>query len=71
MADVGAEPGVWEEIKRRSVESAATVEIDGMRGDSPSVVSRGQVMIETSKDPVGAPISSATFRCGPRKSRRG
>ena len=65
------EPGVWEEIKRRSVESAATVEIAGMRGDSPSVVSRGQVMIETSKDPVGAPIFFRDVPLRPSEVQKG
>ena len=44
----------WAAIKRRSVEHAATVAITGIAGGRP--VSRNQVEITTSKDPVGAPI---------------
>jgi len=43
----------WSAIKRRSVERPAIVTITGVRG---SEVSRGQVAIRTSKDPVGAPV---------------
>src|ERR1039458_2510548 len=46
----------WEEIKKRSVEHPATVEIGGLGGNPPRMVSRGRVVIETSKDPAGAPI---------------
>jgi tetratricopeptide (TPR) repeat protein len=47
----------WEEIKKRSVERAATVAISGFAGaGSASPASRGEVRIETSRDPVGAPI---------------
>jgi len=47
----------WQAIKRHSVASAATVTITGFRGDAPrAAVSRGEVHIRTSKDPVGAPI---------------
>jgi tetratricopeptide (TPR) repeat protein len=47
----------WAAIKERSVERRATVTITGFRDDSlERAVSRGQVGIRTSKDPVGAPI---------------
>jgi tetratricopeptide (TPR) repeat protein len=47
----------WAAIKRRSVERRATVTITGFRDDrTGQAVSRGQVGIRTSKDPVGAPI---------------
>jgi tetratricopeptide (TPR) repeat protein len=47
----------WAEIKRHSVERAATVAITGVREADPGrALSRGRVTIETSKDPVGAPI---------------
>ena len=45
---------LWEAIKRHSVEQAVTVTITGFQGGR--AVSRGQVAIQTSKDPVGAPI---------------
>jgi tetratricopeptide (TPR) repeat protein len=47
----------WAEIKRHSVERAATIAITGVRQADPGrALSRGRVTIETSKDPVGAPI---------------
>jgi len=47
----------WQEIKRRSVDRAATITITGIGGsDQATPLSRGRVSIETSKDPVGAPI---------------
>jgi tetratricopeptide (TPR) repeat protein len=51
------DPAAWRIIKRRSVASAATVTITGFREAAPDQpVSRGKVVIRTSKDPVGAPI---------------
>ena len=47
----------WEAIKRHSTEHPATITITGFQGerlDHP--VSRGKVVIQTSQDPVGAPI---------------
>jgi Flp pilus assembly protein TadD len=50
-------PEVWAEIKKRSTGSFATVTISGYReAGAAQPVSRGQVTIGTSKDPVGAPI---------------
>ncbi|HXW16535.1 MAG TPA: hypothetical protein VEN79_18640, partial [Terriglobia bacterium] len=47
----------WEAIKKHSVERPATVTITGFRKDqSEQPISRGQASIQTSKDPVGAPI---------------
>ncbi|HXX22885.1 MAG TPA: tetratricopeptide repeat protein [Terriglobia bacterium] len=47
----------WEAIKQHSRESPATVTITGREDDQPHVVvSQGQVVIQTSKDLVGAPI---------------
>ena len=49
--------GTWAAIKRRSVKRPATVTISGFRDEDPNhAVSRGRVTIQTSKDPVGAPI---------------
>jgi tetratricopeptide (TPR) repeat protein len=62
---------VWKEIKQRSVESAATLEFDGMRGDSPAVVSRGEVMLETSRDPVGAPVFFRDVPLRPSEVQKG
>ena len=51
------DPKMWANIKKHSVRGAATVTITGYRkeGDN-DAVSRGQVTIATSEDPVGAPI---------------
>lgn len=47
----------WEAIKKRSVGRAATVSISGYADLAAKVpVSRGAIQVETSKDPVGAPI---------------
>jgi len=47
----------WAAIKRRSVERRATVTITGYADERlQTVVSRGEVGIRTSRDPVGAPI---------------
>jgi len=49
--------GTWAAIKRRSVETPATIAIAGFRNeDLKQPVSSGQVRILTSRDPVGAPI---------------
>jgi len=47
----------WEAIKRHSMEHPATITITGFREGQPDrPVSRGTVVIQTSEDPVGAPI---------------
>jgi hypothetical protein len=47
----------WAEVKKRSVERRATITITGYADDRlKTAVSRGEVAIRTSKDPVGAPI---------------
>jgi tetratricopeptide (TPR) repeat protein len=47
----------WATIKKHSVERPATVTITGFLDEhATQAVSRGQTTIETSKDPVGAPI---------------
>jgi Flp pilus assembly protein TadD len=46
----------WAAIKTRSGRHPASVVITGFRDENSSVVSRGQVSIEISSDPVGAPI---------------
>ena len=47
----------WAAIKTRSVRHRATVIITGFRDENAAQpVSRGQVAIQTSTDPVGAPI---------------
>ena len=47
----------WEMIKRHSKEHPATITITGFQsGDVQQAISRGSVTIQTSMDPVGAPI---------------
>jgi Flp pilus assembly protein TadD len=49
--------GVWAAIKTRSTGHLATVVVTGFGGDrADKPVSRGQVAIQTSTDPVGAPL---------------
>jgi len=51
------EPADWETIKKFSVEAEATVAFTGYKDDGlKEAVSRGEVRIRTSRDPVGAPI---------------
>jgi Tfp pilus assembly protein PilF len=51
------EPALWETIKRRSVEQPATLSFFGYRETQRvEILSRGQVTLSTSRDPVGAPI---------------
>lgn len=51
------EAELWTAIKRQSSGHAATITISGFRDENATgAVSRGQVIIETSKDPVGAPL---------------
>jgi hypothetical protein len=62
----------WQAIKRRSAESAATVTITGFRDAAPDqAVSRGKVVIRTSKDPVGAPIFYRDVPLMPAEVERG
>ena len=47
----------WEAIKQHSTERPATVTITGFDGQNPEEpLSRGHITMQTSKDPVGAPI---------------
>ena len=49
--------GTWAAINRHSVELPATVTITGLaKEDADQPLSRGQVAMQTSRDPVGAPI---------------
>jgi hypothetical protein len=51
------DPKIWAEIKKHSVQGPATVTFAGFRSeDTGKPVSLGQVRIQTSTDPVGAPI---------------
>jgi tetratricopeptide (TPR) repeat protein len=60
----------WATIRQHSVERPATVTISGIRGGN-QTVSRGQVMIQTSKDPVGAPIFYRDVPLMPSELKKG
>jgi Flp pilus assembly protein TadD len=62
----------WAAIKKRSVESPATVAISGFRdGDLKQPVSGGQVRITTSLDPAGAPIFYRDVPLMPNQGAKG
>ena len=62
----------WATIKKRSIESPATVAISGFRdADLKQPVSSGQVKIETSRDPVGAPVFYRDVPLMPNQGTKG
>jgi tetratricopeptide (TPR) repeat protein len=62
----------WAEIKKHSVERRATVTISGFRdGNSSQAISFGRVTMETSKDPVGAPIFYRDVPLLPTETEKG
>ena len=61
----------WDAIKRRSVEAPATITITGFREGSKEPVSRGQVKIQTARDPVGAPVFYRDVPLMPNNSDKG
>jgi Flp pilus assembly protein TadD len=62
----------WDAIKRRSVGSQATIAITGFRdADLKQPVSSGQVRIETSRDPAGAPIFYRDVPLMPNQGSKG
>jgi tetratricopeptide (TPR) repeat protein len=62
----------WTAIKKHSVGSPATLTITGFEGNSPDkAVSRGRILIQTSKDPVGAPIFYRDVPLMPSKLKKG
>jgi tetratricopeptide (TPR) repeat protein len=66
------DPDIWSAMKAHSVAQPATVVITGLSsGDSKRIVSRGQVSIRTSKDPVGAPIFYRDVPLMPSESEKG
>jgi len=63
---------VWSEIKKHSVAHPAQVSIAGFRdGKLHNAVSRGSVAIQTSRDPVGAPIFYRDVPLMPSESEKG
>ncbi|HYK91706.1 MAG TPA: tetratricopeptide repeat protein [Acidobacteriota bacterium] len=64
--------GMWETIKKNSVKRPAIVAITGFRDESlKEAVSHGQVTIQTSKDPVGAPIFYRDVPLMPSEGEKG
>ncbi|MGA7830580.1 MAG: tetratricopeptide repeat protein [Terracidiphilus sp.] len=59
----------WKAIKKHSAAGAATVSITGLNGND--AVSRGQVTISTSKDPLGAPIFYRDVPLMPSETEKG
>ncbi len=63
---------MWDEIKTRAVKRPAVVTITGFQDDSlKQATSRGQVAIQTSKDPVGAPIFYRDVPLMPSEGEKG
>ncbi len=60
---------LWDAIKKRSVTAPATVTITGLAAGR--AVSRGRVVIATSKDPVGAPIFYRDVPLMPTETEKG
>ncbi len=60
---------LWDAIKKRSVIAPATVTITGLAAGR--AVSRGRVLIRTSKDPVGAPIFYRDVPLMPTETEKG
>jgi len=47
----------WDQIKKRSLEKQAEVTVLGFKRSNPQrILSKGQISLKTSKDPVGAPL---------------
>ncbi len=63
------ETALWEAIKHASADAPATVTLTGYRGAA--AVSRGQVRIRTSTDPVGAPIFYRDVPLMPSETEKG
>jgi tetratricopeptide (TPR) repeat protein len=64
--------GTWAAIKQHSAGKAATVTISGFAGElSKQVLSRGSIRLETSRDPVGAPIFYRDVPLMPAETEQG
>ena len=62
----------WEELKKHSLTGVATVTVTGFSGKDPKrPVSHGTVTIQTSKDPVGAPIFYRDVPLMPSETEKG
>src|ERR1039457_3896646 len=66
------DPATWAAIKKNSAAAAATVTISGFAaGNARHAVSRGHMRLDTSPDPVGAPIFYRDVPLMPSKSAAG
>ena len=66
------DPATWAAIKKHSVAGAATVTISGFAaGNARQPVSRGHMQLNTSADPVGAPIFYRDVPLMPSKTEMG
>jgi hypothetical protein len=61
----------WETIKKHSQSHPATLSFKGFTAGATDIVSRGTVTIQTSTDPVGAPIFYRDVPLIPSKSESG
>jgi Flp pilus assembly protein TadD len=62
----------WSAIKEHSVAGPATIVISGhRRGDAKTILSRGRVSIQTSRDPVGAPVFYRDVPLMPSENEKG
>lgn len=62
----------WSAIQRHSINQPATITITGRSSQDPQqIISRGQVSIQTSSDPVGAPIFYRDVPLMPSENEKG
>jgi Flp pilus assembly protein TadD len=61
----------WTAIKRRTRDRPATIAITGHRAGDPQILSQGQVAIQTSSDPVDAPIFYRDVPLMPSENEKG
>ena len=61
----------WSKMKARSVEQFVRIVITGRRAGDARVLSRGELAINTSKDPVGAPIFYRDVPLMPSENEKG
>jgi len=64
--------GLWATLRRETVARPTRITFYGYRADAPDrVLSRGSVMLETSRDPVGAPIFYRDVPLSPSPGKEG
>ena len=66
------DPAAWDQIKKHSLLKPAQISVIGFNKGEPSLaLSRGQVSIQTSSDPVGAPIFYRDVPLMPSETEKG